>query len=96
MGAKIPIVQLEVVLTDTEVKELSKVSEHFSLYNTPIPISRVKSVCFLDAKQKETTIWNINNGAAFIPESIVSVEKSRDVEMLSDSEINAGNEFKST
>lgn len=87
---------IEVVLTDTEVKDLSKVSEHFFLYNTPIPISRVKSVCFLDAKQKETTIWNINNGAAFIPESIVSVEKSRDVEVLSDSEINAGNEYKST
>lgn len=87
---------IEVVLTDTEIKDLSKVSEHFFLYNTPIPISRVKSVCFLDAKQKETTIWNINNGAAFIPESIVSVEKSRDVEVLFDSEINAGNEYKST
>ncbi len=87
---------IEVVLTDTEIKDLSKVSEHLFLYNTPIPISRVKSVCFLDAKQKETTIWNINNGAAFIPESIVSVEKSRDVEVLSDSEISAGNEFKTT
>jgi len=87
---------IEVVLTDTEIKDLYKVSEHFFLYNTPIPISRVKSVCFLDAKQKETTIWNINNGAAFIPESIVSVEKSRDVEGLSENEINAGNEYKST
>jgi hypothetical protein len=87
---------IEVVLTDTEAKELSKVSDHFFLYNTPIPISRIKSVCFLDAKQKETTIWNINNGAAFIPESIVSVEKSRDVEVISDSEINDGNEFKPT
>lgn len=87
---------IQVVLTDTEAKELSKVSDHFFLYNTPIPISRVKSVCFLDAKQKETTIWNINNGAAFIPESIVSVEKNRDVEVLSDSEINSGNQFKTT
>lgn len=87
---------IQVVLTDTEAKELSKVSDHFFLYNTPIPISRVKSVCFLDAKQKETTIWNINNGAAFIPESIVSVEKNRDVEVLSDSEINSSNQFKTT
>jgi hypothetical protein len=86
---------IEVVLTDTEIKDLSKVSEHFFLYKTPIPISRMKSVCFLDAKQKETTVWNINNGAAFIPERIVSVEKSRDVQALSDSEINAGNEYKS-
>jgi hypothetical protein len=87
---------IEVVLTDTEIKDLFKVSDHFFLYNTPIPISRVKSVCFLDAKQKETTVWNINNGAAFIPESIVSVEKSRNLEVLSDSEIYAGNEVKTT
>lgn len=87
---------IEVVLTNTEVKELSKVSDHFFVYNRPIPISRVKSICFLDAKQKETTIWNINNGAAYIPESIVSVEKSRDVEVLSDDEINSVNEFKAT
>jgi hypothetical protein len=87
---------IEVVLTDAEIQGLSKVSEHFFLYNTPIPISRVKSVCFLDPKQKETTIWNINSGAAFIPEYIVSVEKNKDVEMVSDNEINIGNELKST
>lgn len=87
---------IEVVLTETEAKELSKVSDRFYLYNTPIPISRVKSIFFLDAKQKETTIWNINNGAAFVPDSIVSVEKNRDIEILSDAEIEAGSEFKST
>jgi len=87
---------IEIVLTDAEAKELAKLSDHFYLYKTPIPISRVKSVVFLDAKQKETTIWNINNGAAFIPDSIVSVEKNRDIDILSDTEIEAGNEFKST
>lgn len=87
---------IEVVLTATEIKELSKVSDHFFLYNTPVPISRVKCVCFLDFKQKETTIWNINNGAAFIPENIISVEKSKNVQMVSDNEINAGNDFKLT
>lgn len=87
---------IEVVLTDEEIKELSKVSEHFFQYSTPLPISRVKSVCFLDTMQKETTIWNINNGAAFIPESIVSVETPRDVEVISDNEIDAGNYSTST
>jgi hypothetical protein len=86
---------IEVLLTDTERKELSKVSEHFFLYNAPIPISRVKSVFFLDEKQKKTTIWNINNGAAFIPESIVSVERSGDFEMISEGEINIVNEYSS-
>lgn len=87
---------IEIVLTDAEAKELAKVSDRFYLYNTPIPISRVKSVVFLDAKQKETTIWNINSGAAFVPDGIVSVEKNRDIDILSDTEIEAGNDFKST
>lgn len=87
---------IEIVLTDAEAKELAKVSDSFYLYNTPIPISRVKSVAFLDAKQKETTIWNINSGAAFVPDGIVSVEKNRDIDILSDTEIEAGNDFKST
>jgi len=87
---------IEIVLTDAEAKELAKVSDRFYLYNTPIPISRVKSVVFLDAKQKETTIWNINSGAAFVPDGIVSVEKNRCIDILSDAEIEAGNDFKST
>lgn len=87
---------IEIVLTDAEAKELAKVSNRFYLYNTPIPISRVKSVVFLDTKQKETTIWNINSGAAFVPDGIVSVEKNRDIDILSDTEIEAGNDFKST
>lgn len=87
---------IEVVLTETEAKELSKVSDRFYLYNTPIPISRVKSITFLDPKQKETTIWNINSGAAFVPDTIVKVENNRNIEILSDAEIEAGNEFKST
>ena len=87
---------IEIVLTDSEAKELAKVSDRFYLYNTPIPISRVKSVVFLDAKQKETTIWNINSGAAFVPDGLVSVEKNRDIDILSDTEIEAGNDFKST
>lgn len=86
---------LEVILTVTEVKELNRVSEHFFFCNIPIPISRVKSVCFLNAKQKETTMWNINNGAAFIPESIVSVEMNNKSEIVSDSEFKGGQEFKS-
>ena len=87
---------IEVVLTETEAGELSKVSDRFYLYNTPIPISRVKSIAFLDPKQKETTIWNINSGAAFVPDTIVTVENNRNIEILSDAEIEAGNEFKST
>lgn len=89
---------LEVILTDLEIIELIPASEteNFFYCKTPIPISRVKSVCFLDAKQKETTIWNINNGAAFIPESIVSVEKSNRIVPISESEIQKGKELNLT
>lgn len=83
---------IEIVLTNIEFNQLYKVSEHFYLFNTPIPISRIKSIVFLDAKQKETTIWNINSGAAFVPDSIVTVENDRDIEILTDAEIEAGKE----
>jgi hypothetical protein len=86
---------IEVVFVEEEVKELYKVSDCFYLCNTPIPISRVKSIVFLDAKQKETTIWNINSGAAFVPDSIVSVENNVNVNFLSDSEIEAYKNVKS-
>ncbi len=87
---------IEVILTNTEVENLKKVSDNFLLYNNPIPVSRIKSVCFLDSKQKETIIWNINNGAAFIPESIVCVEKNRNEDLISDDEIENLNEYKTT
>ncbi len=86
---------LEVILTDAEMKNLIPAVQKFFYCTTPIPISRVKSVCFLDAKQKETTIWNINNGAAFIPEGIVSIEKNNNIEAISDREIKKDDELKS-
>jgi hypothetical protein len=43
---------IEVVLTDTEVKDLSKVSEHFFLYNTPIPIFTGEICLLLGCKTK--------------------------------------------
>ncbi|MBE2255903.1 MAG: Rho termination factor N-terminal domain-containing protein [Ignavibacteria bacterium] len=66
---------IEVILTETELKELKNISDNFSKLNIPLPISRIKKVFFLDKKQKETTVWNINNGAAFIPEHLISIEK---------------------
>lgn len=85
---------VEVIFNDIEKKDLIAVSENFFYYTTPIPISRVKSVCFLDAKQKDVTIWNINNGAAFIPESIISVDKDNDIKPVSGSEIQKSEKLK--
>jgi hypothetical protein len=67
---------IEIVLTDAELKEMKYISDVFSKLDIPLPISRIKKVFFLDNKQKETTVWNINNGAAFIPEHLISIEKT--------------------
>lgn len=67
---------IEVVLTEDELKEVKNISDNFSKLEIPLPISRIKKVFFLDNKQKETTVWNINNGAAFIPEHLISIEKA--------------------
>ena len=83
---------VEVVLTDSEVKELNKKSDIFFELNIPIPISRVKSVWFLSSKQKETTIWNINNGAAFVPEHIIKVEQDKSPDFESDENISLNKE----
>jgi hypothetical protein len=87
---------IEVVLTNKEINGLSQVSEDLFLSSAPIPISRVRSIFFSDQKQKETVIWNINSGAAFIPEAIVSVEDIKDAELVSSNDITAANELKST
>lgn len=78
---------LEVIITDSEQKWLVQASDNFYFYKMSIPISRVKSICFKDVEQKEITLWNINNGAAFIPEFLVSVEQTNTLETISASEI---------
>jgi hypothetical protein len=83
---------IEVVLTDLEIKELNKKSDNFFELNIPIPISRVKSVWFLSSKQMETTIWNINNGAAFVPEHIIQVEQNKNPNFESDENISLSKE----
>lgn len=68
---------IEVILTEDELKEIKDISDNFFKLDIPLPISRIKKVFFLDKKQMETTVWNINNGAAFIPEHLISIEKAK-------------------
>lgn len=67
---------LEVVLTWSEFNKLEKLDEdkNFLLMHGFLPVSRIKRVYFLDEKQKNTTLWNINSGAAFLPEELVTVD----------------------
>jgi len=75
---------IEIILTQTEIKELFELTENFYQYNRPIPISRVKQIHFLSGEQKEVTIWNINDGAAFIPEKLIVVEQNDNINFVSD------------
>lgn len=67
---------MEVVLTLSEFEKLEKAGEDrgFLLMHGFLPVSRIKKVHFLDERQKNTTVWNINNGAAFLPEHLVTVD----------------------
>lgn len=69
---------IELVIAEHELQYIEKLSDEFFYYKKPIPISRVKCIYFIDEMQKKLTIANINNGAAFVPESIVStIEKKK-------------------
>jgi len=78
---------LELVLTESEEATLIKISDHFSLLLSPLPISRIKSVYFSNTEQSKTTLWNINNGAAFVPEQLVKIETPDDSDFIFEKEI---------
>jgi len=63
------------------------VSQNLKTINEPIPISRIKSIYFKNKEQKETTLWNINNSSAFIPDSIVKVEQNTTGKIIAKDEL---------
>src|SRR5687768_10025130 len=80
---------LEVVLTEKEQASLNQISEHFFILNSGLPISRVKKVFFKSNEQAKTTAWNINNGAAFLPEHLLQVNNLESTEEITEEELNA-------
>jgi|1048.fasta_scaffold00283_9 hypothetical protein len=78
---------LEIILTDLEFKELQKISDYLFLSKFPIPTSRIKRIWFSNRNQMETTIWNINNGAAFVPDRLVSVDENFNFDSCSEIEL---------
>jgi len=70
---------LEIVLTDKEFKSVKNISNNFFLANIVLPISRVKSIFFKTEEQKDKTLWNIRDGAAFIPDEIVHIDSNNEL-----------------
>lgn len=75
---------IEIVLTTDEIKVSNNLSDNFLELNFPLPISRIRKIYFLDEKQMETTVWNINNGAAFIPQHLIAIASKANIEFVDD------------
>jgi hypothetical protein len=63
---------IEVIINETE-EVVEKISDNFFLLNSPLPISRIKNIFFRNNDQKVLTIFNIQNGSAFLPENLVQL-----------------------
>lgn len=65
---------IEILLTRDELSNLTEIVTGIYQYPTPIPITRIKKIWFLDEEQMQTTVWNINNGTAFISKEMLNTE----------------------
>jgi len=70
---------IEIVLNNDE-EAPKKISEHFYLFDMPLPISRIKNIYFTNEEQKVNTNFNIATGSAFIPEGLLKVSQEESIE----------------
>jgi hypothetical protein len=70
---------IEIVFNANE-EAPKKISEHFYLFDMPLPISRIKNIYFSNDEQKVSTKFNITSGSAFIPENLLKVTKEECIE----------------
>ncbi|MDX1718728.1 MAG: hypothetical protein R3353_01080 [Salegentibacter mishustinae] len=66
---------LELVLSKEEFNNITAVEDNFFIADLILPISRVKNVFFRETEQGDKTVWNIESGAAFIPNELVKIDK---------------------
>lgn len=65
---------IEVTLIEEDIAQLMQLQDHYFVYADCLPISRLRKIHFADKKKAENVIWNINQGAAFVPEWAISYE----------------------
>lgn len=68
------------IVFNTNEEAPKKISEHFYLFDMPLPISRIKTIYFSNEEQKVSTKFNITSGSAFIPENLLKVTKEEGIE----------------
>lgn len=70
---------IEIILNNDE-EAPKKISEHFYLFDMPLPISRTKNIYFINEEQKVNTNFNITSGSAFIPDGLLKVSQEESIE----------------
>lgn len=65
---------IEVTLTEEDIAKLMQLQDNYSVLPDCLPISRLIKIHFADKKKAENVIWNINQGAAFVPEWAISYQ----------------------
>lgn len=82
---------LELAIEKSEFEHALELTKDVFLLETPLPISRVKSIFFSNKEQMQQTIANIELSSAFIPKDIVHV-----VELFNKIKIKESNHIKKT
>ncbi|WP_194850143.1 hypothetical protein [Nonlabens antarcticus] len=65
---------IEVTLIEGDIAKLMQLQDHYFVYADCLPISRLIKIHFADKEKAENVIWNINQGAAFVPEWAISYQ----------------------
>jgi hypothetical protein len=72
---------VEIILTEGEASLLQQIDSHYYFASIALPTSRIKAVFFTNQQQADTTIWNINAGAGFVPKRLVKAETKKQDEV---------------
>lgn len=73
---------IEIVLNEQEIAKLQQIQNNYFLSLDCFPISRTQKIIFNNREKGETVIWNINSGAAFVPNWAISYEDKIDNEIV--------------
>lgn len=78
---------LEIVLTDSEKKQLYNLKNDAFLYSKPLPITRVKKIYFTSANTMDKIITVVEMGSGFIPRQLVTLMPENEYQKIDYSKI---------
>lgn len=65
---------IEVHLMEEDIAQLMQIQDHYFVLANCLPVSRLLKIHFSNKEKAENVIWNINQGAAFVPNRLVSYQ----------------------